>query len=159
MIFLATSTFDVLAISFVAFRFFNIAQRKSNLDLNLFEKWAVVVWCLQVSDYKRNMCKDSSMLHAVALALKDVLFRFFFEPVHFFFYWSFKICRRKTWGRTRPIRGPCIIVKFYFQTTKFLLVSPNFFGFRQDRQDRRTDRRNKYYVLGLPCFLKLFLKN
>ena len=60
-----------------------------------------------------------------------------------------------------PLRGPCIIVKFCFQTTKFWLVSPNFFGFRQvlvsDRTDRRTDgrtdRRNKY-VLGLPCFLK-----
>ena len=38
-----------------------------------------------------------------------------------------------------PLRGPCIIVKFCFQTIKFWLVSPNFFGFRQDRQtDRQT---------------------
>ena len=30
----------------------------------------------------------------------------------------------------------------HIQTTKFWLVSPNFFGFRQDRQtDRQTDRR------------------
>ena len=41
-----------------------------------------------------------------------------------------------------PLRGPCIIVKFYFQTTKFCLV----FWF----QTGQTDRRNKY-VVGLPC--------
>ena len=35
---------------------------------------------------------------------------------------------------SRPLRGPCIIVKFWFQTTKF--------WFQTDRQtDRRTDGR------------------
>ena len=32
--------------------------------------------------------------------------------------------------------------------------SPKCFGFFGFRQDRRTDRRNKY-VMGLPCFKKL----
>ena len=52
---------------------------------------------------------------------------------------------------SRPLRGPCIIVKFCFQSTKFWLVSPNFFGFRQVLVSDRTDRRHKY-VLDLPCF-------
>ena len=49
-----------------------------------------------------------------------------------------------------PLRGPWIIVKFYFQTTKFWLV----FWLQTGQTDGRTDRRNKY-VLGLPCFKKL----
>ena len=42
----------------------------------------------------------------------------------------------------RPLRGHCIIVNFFFQTTKFWF------------QTGQTDRRNEY-VLGLPCFKKL----
>ena len=36
-----------------------------------------------------------------------------------------------------PLRGPCIIVKFYFQTTKFWLV----FWFQTRQTDGRTDGR------------------
>ena len=39
---------------------------------------------------------------------------------------------------SRPLRGPRIIVKFCFQTTKFWFQT-----------DGRTDRRNKH-ILGLP---------
>ena len=47
---------------------------------------------------------------------------------------------------SRPPRGPCIIVKFCFQTTKFWFQTD---GRTDGRTDGQTDRRNKH-ILGLP---------
>ena len=50
-----------------------------------------------------------------------------------------------------PLRGPCIIVKFCFQTTKFWFQTTDGQTDRRTdgRTDGQTDRRNKH-ILGLP---------
>ena len=51
---------------------------------------------------------------------------------------------------SRPLRGPCIIVKFCFQTTKFWFQTDRQTDRQTDgRTDGRTDRSKKH-ILGLP---------